>query len=101
VDTGLCHGAAGAGHVFHRLFLATGEPRFADAARFWFARLLAMRGEHRGFAGFAAYGPDGKGKLAWTGDAGFLTGAAGVTLALVAAITEDAEPVWDRALLIS
>jgi hypothetical protein len=101
VDTGLCHGAAGVAHVFHRLFLATSEPRFADAARFWVARTLAMRGEHRGFAGFAAYAPDAKGKLAWVNDAGFLTGAAGVTLALVAAIAEDVDPVWDRVLLIS
>jgi hypothetical protein len=101
VDTGLCHGASGVAHVFHRLFLATSEPRFADAARFWFARTLAMRGEHRGFAGFAAYEPDGKGKLGWVGDAGFLTGAVGITLALVAAIAKDADPAWDRALLIS
>jgi hypothetical protein len=33
VDAGLCHGAAGLGHVFNRLFQATGEQRLALAAR--------------------------------------------------------------------
>jgi hypothetical protein len=101
LDAGLCHGAAGVAHVFHRLFLTTSEPRFADAARFWFARTLAMQGEHRGFAGFAAYEHGADGKFRWARDPGFLTGAAGVTLALAAAVAEDADPAWDRVLLLS
>jgi hypothetical protein len=87
--------------VFHRLFLTTREPRFADAARLWFARTLAMQGEHRGFAGFAAYEPDAQGKLGWAADPGFLMGAAGVTLALAAALADEADPGWDRVLLLS
>jgi hypothetical protein len=78
-DVGLCHGSAGLGHIFHRLYRTTREERFARAARTWFARTLAL-GPRR--------------------DRGFLTGAAGVTLALAAAISED-EPRWDRALLLS
>src|SRR5262249_12379647 len=35
-DAGLCHGAAGLGHLFNRLYQATGEPRLAEAACFWF-----------------------------------------------------------------
>ncbi len=101
MDPGLCHGAAGVAHVFHRLFLTTREPRFADAARLWFARTLAMQGEHRGFAGFAAYEPDAQGKLGWAADPGFLMGAAGVTLALAAALADEADPGWDRVLLLS
>lgn len=100
VDVGLCHGAAGNAHVFHRLHRATGDDRFADAARRWFARALAMRAPGRGVAGFRAYDPDPRGVLGWRSAPGFLTGAAGVALALVAATT-DAEPRWDRALLLS
>jgi hypothetical protein len=99
-DAGLCHGAAGVAHIFHRLSVATRERRLADAARSWFARTLAMRRARGGFAGFRAWVPDARGKPSWQADPGFLTGAAGVTLALVAATT-DAEPAWDRALLIS
>jgi lantibiotic modifying enzyme len=42
VDAGLCHGAAGLGHVFNRLFQATGEQRLAVAAREWFSLALDM-----------------------------------------------------------
>lgn len=100
VDVGLCHGAAGNGHVFHRLYRATGDERFADAARRWFARALAMRTPGRGVAGFRAYDPDPRGALGWRASHGLLTGAAGVALALAAA-TNDADPSWDRALLLS
>lgn len=86
---GLCHGSAGVAHVFHRLYRATGEARFAQASRLWFARALATRAPRRGLAGFrVSQGP------------AFLSGAAGVALALVAATT-DAEADWDRVLLLS
>jgi len=100
VDAGICHGAAGLGHVFHRLSLGTHEPRFAAASRAWFARALSMRVPRGGFGGFVALVPGHTAKLAWRPDPGFLTGAAGIALALVAATT-GADPVWDRALLLS
>jgi hypothetical protein len=100
VDAGLCHGAAGVAHIFHRLHLETGEPRFAAAARSWFTQTLALREPTRGFAGFRAFVPDTKGGGRWHVDAGFMTGAAGITLALVAATTNRA-PEWDRLLLLS
>jgi lantibiotic modifying enzyme len=99
-DAGLCHGAAGAAHVFHRLFRQTGEPRLAEAARRWFTVALAMRRQRGGFAGFRAFTPDRAGRLAWRSDPGFLTGAGGVTLALIAATT-DVDPSWDRVMLLS
>ena len=98
-DAGLCHGAAGVAHVFHRLYRTTREERFADASRLWFARALAMRTPGRGVAGFRAWAPDAKGKLGWRTDAGFLMGAAGITLALLAA-TGDTECAWNRVLLL-
>lgn len=98
-DAGLCHGAAGVAHIFHRLHRTTGEKRFADASRRWFARTLAMRTPGRGFAGFSAWAPDAKGTMSWRADAGFLMGAGGITLALLAA-TGDNEPAWNRVLLL-
>ncbi len=98
---GLCHGAAGAGHLFLRLYQATGEKRLAAASRFWFERALAMRAPGRGFAGYRALGPDpASGKVRWRTDPGLLTGAAGITLALTAAVTETS-PAWDRVFLVS
>jgi len=98
-DAGLCHGAAGVAHIFHRLYRTTREKRFADASRRWFARALAMRTPGRGFAGFRAWAPDATGTVGWRADAGLLMGAGGITLALLAA-TGDNEPAWNRVLLL-
>ncbi|MDY7228736.1 lanthionine synthetase C family protein [Hyalangium rubrum] len=95
VDAGLCHGAAGLGHLFHRLYQATGEDTFAHAARGWFTRTLAMRKPGEGIAGYLAFAPT---HGSWHADPGLLTGAAGVALALLSA----AWPIpssWDRMLL--
>lgn len=76
-DAGLCHGAAGAAHLFHRLYRATGDAALGVAARHWVARAAEMP----------------------TSDTSFLTGAAGVALTLHAACS-DGEPCWDRLLLL-
>ena len=97
-DPGLCHGAAGVGHLFHRLYRATGEERLAAAARFWLGRALEMRRPGEGIAGFLAWDPEPGGGGHWTAERGFLTGAAGVGLALLAALAP-LDPAWDRLLL--
>jgi hypothetical protein len=100
VDAGLCHGAAGVGHLFNRLFQATGEECFAEAARFWLERTLAMRQPGRGIAGYLSWSPGKDGALTWQPEPGLLIGAAGVALALLAAATP-VEPAWDHMLLVS
>lgn len=97
-DAGLCHGSAGIAHLFNRLYQATGEPRLADAARFWFDWTLQFRQSGNGVAGFRSWNTDTAGGESWRSDAGFLEGAAGVGLALLAA-TSPVEPEWDRLLL--
>lgn len=104
VDAGLCHGAAGLGHLFHRLARMTGDATLAAAARSWLERALEHRradGEPgHGPGGFAAwgYGPDGD--LCHLHDPGLIQGSAGVALALLAGAT-DVEPAWDRMMLLS
>jgi hypothetical protein len=98
VDAGLCHGACGLGHLFNRLYQATGDGQFAEAARFWFERALQMARPRRGIGGYEAWLPDDKGAMTWVADPGLLTGAAGIALALLAATTAT-EPAWDRMLL--
>lgn len=99
-DAGLCHGAAGNAHLFNRIYQATGEPQFGEAARFWLARALEMRRPGCGIGGFQACTAIPGSQPAWTDEPGLLTGAAGIALALLAAVT-DTEPEWDRLLLIS
>jgi lantibiotic modifying enzyme len=102
-DAGICHGAAGNGHVFNRLYQATGDALFLDAARAWFESALAMRRPGQGIAGYLALRgeyrqmpPGHPGQ--WDAEPGFLTGAAGIGLALLAATTA-VSPEWDRILL--
>lgn len=99
-DTGLCHGAAGLGHLFNRLYHETGEERIGQAARFWFERTLAMRAPGEGIAGFRAWEVNPGGEPGWRADSGFLEGAAGIGLALLGAVST-VEPAWDRMLLVS
>ena len=100
VDAGLCHGTAGLAHVFQRLYEATGDARLASASRAWFGRTLARRKVGRGFGGYASSFVASDGAPVWRSDPGFLTGAAGVTLALLAAVRDDGS-AWDRVLLLA
>jgi len=93
----LCHGSAGNGHLFNRLFQATSETRFRDAAVSWFAHALELRRPGSGLAGFESK-DHREDKLFWVGRPGFLNGISGIGLALLAATTT-VEPSWDRLLL--
>ncbi len=99
-DAGLCHGSAGLGHLFNRMYQASGDEQLAEAARYWFRRTLEMRQPKTGVGGFLAYIPDSQGRDDWQPVEGFLTGASGIALALLAAICPF-EPRWDRVLLTS
>ena len=100
VDAGLCHGAAGLGHLFNRMFQTTGEMQFKEAGQFWFERTLEMRQPNQGIAGYSGYLPLEDGTPQWVADPGILTGAAGIALALLATTTS-IEPAWDRMMLVS
>jgi hypothetical protein len=100
-DAGLCHGAAGLGHLFNRMYQTTGDERLATAARTWFERTLALRTPGEPVAGYRAFEVEpGSDQVNWRPDAGFLEGATGIGLALLGAVSE-VEPAWDRMLLVS
>jgi hypothetical protein len=90
----------GLAHVYNRFYQATGDESFADAARLWYGLGLNMRRPDRGVAGFEAWHLRADGEMGWIVDYGFLTGAIGIALALLAGITP-IEPQWDRLLMLS
>jgi len=99
-DPGLCHGALGLAHLYNRIYQAGGDEVFAEAARRWYRLGLDMRQPEQGVGGFLAWETQADGQMGWVDDPGFLTGAAGIGLSLLAAVTE-VEPGWDRILLVS
>ena len=100
-DAGVCHGAAGLALVFHRLWHATGDACFADAARRWYALTLELHRPGEGSGGYAAWKPrdDDPGATGWVSNRSLLSGAAGIGLVLLAGL--GVEPWWDRALAAS
>lgn len=96
-DGGLCHGAAGVGHVLNRLFHGFGEASLRERACYWFRHLLDSRKPDGGCGGFSMFNPETEPQ--WISDPGLLTGSAGIGLALLAA-TSNKTPEWDRALLM-
>jgi lantibiotic biosynthesis protein len=107
LDGGLCHGAGGLAHLYNRLYQATGDPLWRQESLAWIERLLDQRRPGEGIAGWRSWRPLGElpadgsfPELGWVTDPGFLTGAAGIGLALLAALSP-IEPAWDRLLLVS
>ena len=106
-DICLCHGSAGNLQMFHRLFKATGEYVFLEAARVYLKHVLETRVPGQGFAGFLTYHPitgeageTHSDQSPYTPDPGLLEGAAGVGLALLSCL--DGEGLeWDRFMFLS
>jgi lantibiotic biosynthesis protein len=105
LDGGLCHGSAGLAHLYNRLYQATREPLFKAQAIAWLERLLSLRQAGEGLGGWRTWRPlgpmgDPNPTFGWVTDPGFLTGAAGIGLTLLGAVSA-VEPAWDRLLLTS
>jgi hypothetical protein len=100
LDASLCHGCAGAAHIFNRVFQSTGAEICRDAAVYWLRRLIL---EHINDGEMKASSPPARavsaGLPARNVDRSFLTGATGVLLALESALS-NIEPAWDHPLLV-
>ncbi|XXF75937.1 lanthionine synthetase C family protein [Myxococcaceae bacterium GXIMD 01537] len=99
-DAGLCHGAAGLAHIYHRLHQASGSPLLKEAAVAWFTQTLELRRPGEGIAGYCSWSrpPGQQSELTWVADTSLLTGATGVALALHSACHPH-PPSWDGLLM--
>lgn len=97
-DAGFCHGAAGNGHLFNRLYQATGNPAFLAAARAWLRTTLDQRRPGEGIGGYQAWLKPDHPQGPWMDEPGLLEGSAGIALVLLSACN----PIpsrWDRMML--
>jgi len=101
-DAGICHGSAGLGHIYNRLYQVSGEATFKEAATSWFTHTLRMRRPGEGVAGFLFWStPTGQEQdLSWIADKSLLNGVTGTALALLAA-AQPHSPMWDGLLMAS
>lgn len=103
-DATLCHGAIGLAHIYNRLFQMCGDERMKDAVTAWVRQALTLRRPSGcGTAGFSSWRPLGDTEpipWGWRDESGFLTGASGTALGLLAA-SSAVEPAWDRVLGLS
>jgi hypothetical protein len=100
-DAPLCHGATGVAHIFNRIYQGDHDARCRDAALEWYKRALVMRRHGNGIGGFASLTvPEPAQSIVWEANPGFVDGAIGIALALIAAITP-IEPRWDQSMLLS
>jgi lantibiotic modifying enzyme len=97
VDAGLCHGTAGIGHIFYRMWWDTRLPEFKNAAEYWFQETLKMGDFENDIIGYKVW--YGK-KHEWRHEYGLLEGIAGIGLALFT-YSFEMEPAWDQCLLLS
>lgn len=98
MDAGICHGTAGIGHIYNRMWFNTRNEIFKEASDFWFEETLKMAKFEDGLAGYKAWYPEEYG--GWQKIYGILEGIAGIGLALMSAISDE-EPTWDECLLLS
>jgi lantibiotic biosynthesis protein len=98
-DAEVCHGSAGLGHIFHRLYHTLGDERFADAARRWYEHALSVRQPGEGLGGYRTDWSAGE-QSGWVAESAMVYGAAGIAAALAAACS-DVEPDWDAMFLLS
>jgi len=97
-DSGLCHGSAGLGLIFARMYNYTDRLEFKDAANYWLNVTLEFANNEDGIAGYKTYRTKDYG--GYIKDTSFLEGVSGVGLFLISTISE-IEPVWDTTILLS
>lgn len=102
MDAALCHGAFGLALIFARLYDAGGGLVMQRAALKWLDYGMAVQRPGEGVGGYLSYAPGPykghRSAMPWVEDPGFLTGSAGIGLALMSLLDSEVSG-WDRPLL--
>ncbi len=97
IDACLCHGTAGIGQCFYRMFLNTKDMIFYNTAHYWFEKTKQMGADNSIRGGLYTW----KGRdFGWVKNYSLLEGLTGVGLALYC-WEKQIDPIWDQCLLLS
>ncbi len=95
-DGGLCHGYWGVGYMFSRMYDHSKEKAFHEAAKHWYGQGLELIDAQEGVGNFKEYFVD-----KWIDSKSFLTGLAGVGLAMISEVSNGQFVKWEEALLLN
>jgi len=98
-DIGLCHGAAGNGHMFLKLYKYFGNEILKNAVVFQYEKLLSLKKKEDGIAGFMSIHYDDETQIFSDKiDAGFINGTTGVGLSILSFLNNGNNCEWDYIL---
>lgn len=101
-DIGLCHGAAGNGYLFYKLYKAYGVDILQEACIVQYQKLLSLKEEGFGIGGLRSIDFDViKKQFYKKNDSGFITGTSGVGLSIITYLRQEKEIDWDKILYLS
>jgi len=101
-DIGLCHGAAGNGYLFLKLYHQHRLPLLEKACLAHYRRLLELRCPGTGIAGLTALDFDKeRGHFFRKLNPGFIEGTAGVGLSILSFLNGRSDNAWDKILYLS
>lgn len=96
IDPSLCHGTTGIAHMYNRMYNETKMNPFKEAASYWFKETFKLTKFKNDIVDFKDWFPNESNSKR---EYGILTGAAGIGLVLISAISNK-EQKWDRCLLL-
>ncbi|MDP1972915.1 MAG: lanthionine synthetase C family protein, partial [Sediminibacterium sp.] len=96
VDGSLCHGTAGAAHIYNKMWHYTQNAVFKDASDYWIQKTLELSVYSDGIGGYKKFSGYTK---SYENDPGLLEGTAGIGLALLSYLTGDFS--WDYTLMLN
>jgi lantibiotic modifying enzyme len=98
-DAGICHGATGIAHIFHRLFFYTQNDIFIKGMEYWLQKTLDMTQFKGGLAGFKKW-KGNKDAGGWENSYILLDGIIGIGFCLMSYLKPNLMN-WDKCILLN
>lgn len=95
-DAGICHGAAGIAHIYHKMWFFTNDESFGNACDFWIGQILNLDKFDDNISGYKSFYAPTK---TYRSSSGLLDGSTGIGLVLLSYLTKKFD--WDYCLMLN